>query len=209
MIIPALLTDQRQDLVTMLDLCSGFTDYVQVDIMDGVFVPSQSIGLSDLEGLKCPCRAEAHLMVTDPLAWLDSFKKFGAERIIYSFEINKDHRKIIAKIKEVGLNVGLAVNPSTNIDDFKSLADEVDSLLFMSVNPGFYGAKFIPQVLDKIKAFRSQYPEINIGIDGGIKLDNASLAKAAGVNDICVGSAILKAENPKQAYSEFTRLING
>ena len=209
MIIPALLTDKKEELVKMTELCAGFTDYAQIDIMDGEFVPSRSVGLGDLKGWKLPLRCEAHLMVSDPNAWLEPFKALGAERIIYHFEIKKDHRKILAKIREMGLGTGLAINPATEIDEFRFLIEEVDTVLFMSVNPGFYGAPFIIQTLEKIRNFKDEYPEKQAGIDGGIKQDNLLKVKQAGVDYVCVGSAILKNENPAQSYGEFVKLFNG
>lgn len=208
MIVPALLTDKKENLIEMIDLCSKFTDYVQIDIMDGKFVPSKSISILDLKGWKSRIRCEAHLMVSDPLSWLKPFKKLGAERIIYHFEISKDHLEIISKIRQAGLSAGLAVNPPTTLEEFDSLVASVDTVLFMSVNPGFYGAKFMPEVLEKIKAFKNKYPRKQVGIDGGIKPDKAVLARKAGVDCICVGSAILKSSNPKRAYENILKVAN-
>ena len=208
MIIPALLTDKREELIRMINLCAGFTDYVQIDIMDGEFVPSQSVTLQDLAGWKSPIRCEAHLMVSDPYLWLQAFKALGADRIIYHFEINKDHKKIISKIREMGMGVGLAVNPSTEIDDFRYLVEELDTVLFLSVNPGFYGAPFIPGVLEKIRDFKNKYPQKQIGIDGGIKQGNLLQVKEAGLDYVCVGSAILKSDNPSKSFGEFVKLFN-
>lgn len=207
MIVPALLTDQKDKLIEMTEICSGFTDYVQVDIMDGVFVPSKSVTIQDLKGVKLPVRCEAHLMVYQPLDWLDVFKEIGAEKIIYHFEIGGDQQALIHKIKEEGFRVGVAINPPTKIEQLKPILTDIDSVLFMSVNPGFYGANFIPEVLKKVKNFKSAHQNIKIGIDGGIKMDNLKAAKDAGVNDICVGSAILKSDFPKKAYKEFTRVV--
>jgi len=208
MVIPALLTDKKDELSAMLKVCSEFCDYAQIDIMDGEFVPSSSIAISDLKGLSLPLRCEAHLMVRGPLKWLEPFKKIGAEKIVYHFEIEKNHFEIISKIRKAGMNVGLAVNPPTTIKEFEHLVDKVDTVLFLSVNPGFYGAAFISEVLEKVRAFKAKYPNKNVSIDGGIKLNNAQKAKNAGVDDICVGSAILKSKNPKQAYLEFLNLLN-
>ncbi len=208
MVVPALLTDKKEDLISMLNACSEFTNHVQVDIMDGEFVPSKSISILDLEGLQCPLRSEAHLMVSDPFSWIEPFKRFGTERIIYHFEIKEDHLKIINAIKNKGLKTGIAINPSTKIDDFRPLVKEIDMFLFMSVNPGFYGAEFMPQVLEKIRSFKDEFPHKLVGIDGGIKFDNLLSAKYAGVDYVCVGSAILKADSPKEAYLKFSGLIN-
>lgn len=209
MIVPALLTDSREELIKMVTLCAGFTDHVQIDIMDGEFVQSQSIKIQDLKNWKSSLRCEAHLMVSDPKIWLETFKALGAERIIYHFEIKKDHQEVIAKIRDMGLKVGLAINPSTQIEQFKHLVNDVDMILFMSVNPGFYGAPFIPQVLDKIRSFKNQYPKKEVGIDGGIKQDNLLKVKRSGVDYVCVGSAILKNSEPACAYEEFIKLFNG
>ncbi|MDP8289892.1 MAG: ribulose-phosphate 3-epimerase [Candidatus Susulua stagnicola] len=209
MIVPALLTSKKEDLIQMVDICAKFTNYVQIDIMDGEFVSSKSITIQDLGGWKSSIGCEAHLMVSDPYPWLQSFKNVGASRIIYHFEIDKDHKKIITKIKEMGLGVGLAVNPATKIDDFRYLVGELDTILFMAVNPGFYGAPFIPGVLEKIKNFKNEYPQKKIGIDGGIKQDNLIQVRQAGLDYVCIGSAILKNNNPAKSFEEFVKLFNG
>jgi ribulose-phosphate 3-epimerase len=209
MIVPALLTSQKDELIKMTNLCAQFTNFVQIDIMDGEFVPSRSVAPQDLAGWKSPTKCEAHLMVNDPLVWIQAFKELGAERILYHFEIEKDHVQIIEKIKEAGLEAGIAVNPQTKIEEFQYLIDKIDAVLFMSVNPGFYGAPFIPEVLEKIKAFKEKYPAKLTAIDGGVKLDNFSQVKLCGVDIICVGSAILKAQDPAEAYEKFNKLLNG
>ena len=209
MVIPALLTSKREDLIQMVDVCAGFTDYVQIDIMDGEFVPSKSVTVEDLADWKPSIHCEAHLMVSDPYSWLETFKTLGAKKIIYHFEIDKDHKKIITKIREMGLGVGLAVNPATKIDDFRYLVGELDTILFMAVNPGFYGAPFIPEVLEKIKNFKNEYPQKKIGIDGGIKQDNLLQVKQTGLDYVCVGSAILKNNDPARSFKEFVKLFNG
>ncbi len=207
-IIPTILTDNREELLEMLKITKEFTDYVQIDIMDGKFVPSRSITIDDLKEINFPIASEAHLMVEDPSKWIEPFKEFGAQRIIYHYEISEDHYQIISQIRKSGLSPGLAVNPSTSIDEFKNLVEEVEMVLFMSVNPGFYGSNFIPQVLEKIAQFKKLFPNKRIGIDGGIKQDNLKLVKELGIDYICVGSAILKSSNPKESYQQFNILLN-
>jgi len=200
MIVPALLTEKRQDFIDMLNTCAQFTGYVQVDIMDGKFVSSKSIQIDDLEGISSPVSFEAHLMVEEPLEWLESFKNLGAKKIIFHFEIDKNHIDSIKKIKSKGMLAGIAVNPKTKIEEFEYLLNYLDSVLFMSVIPGYYGSAFIPEVLEKIKEFKKNYPEKQAGIDGGIKFSNIKDVMRSGVDYACVGSAILKAENPIEAY---------
>lgn len=203
MIVPALLTDKKEELVRMIDVCSEFTDCVQVDIMDGKFVASTSVTAQDLKDVRVPLNSEAHLMVNDPLAWVSVLKDVGVKRILFHSEIDADLREIIDAIKLEGLEVGLALNPATEAETIEHLLEEIDVVLFMSVVPGFYGAKFIPAVLDKIRAFKERCPWMTTAIDGGIKLDNVEEVVASGVDIICVGSAILKAEDPAQAFLEF------
>jgi ribulose-phosphate 3-epimerase len=207
-VVPAILTNTRENLLDMAETCSGFCNYVQIDIMDGKFVPSKSITIEDLRGVRFPTKSEAHLMVNEPLEWVAAFKAAGSHRIIYHFEIQKDHPGVIDAIKKQNLEVGLAINPSTKIKDFDFLVDRVDCVLFMSVVPGFYGSKFIPEVLDKIKEFKKLYPNKCAGIDGGVKADNVSAVAKSGVDYICVGSAILKAANPKEAYLKIKDSLN-
>ncbi|MCK9574177.1 MAG: ribulose-phosphate 3-epimerase [Candidatus Omnitrophica bacterium] len=199
-VLPAILTDKKEELIDMTNSCSKFCNYVQIDVMDGEFVPSKSISLADLKDIRFPLRSEAHLMVTEPLEWVKAFKNAGSHKIIYHFEIQNQHLRIIETIRKQNLEVGLAINPSTRLNDFSFLVDKVDSVLFMSVIPGFYGSKFIPEVLDKIKEFKKIYPSKCVGIDGGVKADNVLTIAQSGVDYVCVGSAILKATNPKDAY---------
>lgn len=209
-VVPAILTESKQALISMLNVCAEFTDYVQVDIMDGKFVPSLSIDRAELSSISLPVRGEVHLMTVDPGAWLDSCAKSGAERVIYHYEINGDHKRIISDIRSMGLSPGIAVNPDTGIDEISGIVESVDVILFMSVVPGFYGSKFIPAVLRKISRFRELFPDIKTetGIDGGVKMDNAGRIMKLGLDYICVGSAILKSPDPAKAYREFTALKN-
>jgi ribulose-phosphate 3-epimerase len=206
-IVPAILTNNREQFLRMLNLSKEFADYIQIDIMDGEFVPSKSVTAKDIEDVSTPLRSEVHLMVKNPKTWLASLRRFGAERIIYHYEIDRDHKEIISQIKEYKFKVGLAINPSTSIEDFRYLIKDVEVILFMSVEPGFYGNKFIPQVLDKIRKFRRLFPEKQIGIDGGIKYDNIKVVAKLGLDYACVGSAIFGALNPAQAYFKFKEII--
>jgi ribulose-phosphate 3-epimerase len=207
-IVPAVLTDKREEFISFFNQAESFCQQVQIDIMDGKFVPSRSILKKDLEGLKARRYAEAHLMAEDPLSWLDAFRRFGAKRIIFHFEIKDDKDKIISQIRARNLEVGLAINPPTKVEEFRHLVDRIDTVLFMAVYPGFYGAEFVPQVLDKIKEFKRLYPQKPIGIDGGIKLDNVKEIGLLGIDFICVGSAIFNTANPAQAYKDFVHTIN-
>lgn len=205
-IVPTLLTEKIDELKNMLNICRNFTDYVQIDIMDKEFVPSKSISFSDLEKINLPIEAELHLMVKDPLLWVRDWRKI--KRIIYHYEIEKSHQEIIKAFKEKGFKVGMALNPQTPWQVLTEFLKDLDLVLFMSVNPGFYGSKFIPEVLEKIKEFRKAYPEKLIGIDGGIKYENIKKVIELKVNYIYIGSAIIKNPSPQEAFSRFKKLIS-
>jgi ribulose-phosphate 3-epimerase len=174
--------------------------------MDGDFVPSRSVACAQIAKLKPGVKWEAHLMVRHPEDCLEEFKKAGAQKIVFHYEATPEPEKIIRKIRKLGMEAGLAVNPETSIKTIAPLVDKVDSVLFLAVNPGFYGAKFIPEVLDKIVEFRKLYPKKEIGIDGGVKENNIGEIARTGVDVIFIGSAIFLQPDPAASYRRLTAL---
>lgn len=202
-IVPAILTDRREDLQRLLNEAEKFAEYVQIDFMDGRFVPSRSVTPADLYGIATTLACEAHLMVEDPHECLPDLVAFGFARIIFHVEVNTDPRTIIGSIKQHDREVGIAINPDTDVTHLGHVIPHIDSVLFLAVSPGFYGSPFIPDVLDKIRRFRQSHPSIVIGIDGGVSLDNISEIKALGVNYACVGSRVMLSKNPGESYRAF------
>ncbi len=207
-IVPSVLTDNPEALAKMLCESDKFTDFVQIDIMDGIFVQSTSISINDITKIKTSLRWEAHLMVKNPEKYIQAFAKAGVEQIIFHYEATYSPDKLIGLIHNLGVKAGMAINPDTPISVIYPVADKVDSILFMSVIPGFYGSKFIPEVIDKIKDLRRIYPEMPLSIDGGIKENNISLIAKTGVNSICVGSAIFCQDNMSESYKRLEDLSN-
>ena len=206
-IVPAVLTENVQDLELMLTQAETFTDFVQIDFMDADFVPSKSIAAEGLAGIKINIGWEAHLMVNDPVYYLSSFNTHGLKRAIFHWEANPHPESIVSDIRNLGLEVGLAINPETSLSDFEGVVDKVDAVLFLTVHPGFYGSPFIPEVLEKIKDFRSHFPSKVIGVDGGISLKNIETVRSSGADYACVGSRIFRHDDPRQSYEEFIRTI--
>ncbi len=206
-LVPAILTDDPKALEKMVCTAETFTNYVQFDIMDGQFVPSKSITREHLANLTMKLKWEAHLMVMDPEKYLSGFHQAGAQRVIFHYEATSSPREVISQARRLGLKVGLAVNPETAIPSFLPLASVLDSVLFMTVHPGFYGSQFLPEVLDKIKAFRKLQPDMEIGVDGGIKENNITQVARAGVDLICVGSAIFLQPDPATAFRRLQTLV--
>lgn len=205
-IVPAILTDDPAALKKMVRLAESFTNFAQFDIMDEKFVPSNSISFTEIAALKTKLTWEAHLMVFHPEEYLDDFRRAGAKKIVFHFEATPTPRVIIRIIKKYGMKVGLAINPETPIKSFSNLVTQLDSVLFLSVNPGFYGAKFIPEVLEKISVFRKDYPDIEIGIDGGIKENNIAGIARTGVNVIYIGSGVFLQPDPAASYRRLKTL---
>jgi ribulose-phosphate 3-epimerase len=205
-VVPAILTDDPATLEKLVRQAESFTDFAQFDVMDGKFVPSHSISCDQIAALKTKLTWEAHLMMLHPEDCLADFKKAGAKKIVFHYEATPSPHDTIRQIKKLGMKSGLAVNPETQVSAIASLIKEVDSVLFLSVKPGFYGAKFIPEVLNKIVEFRKDYPKIETGIDGGVREDNIAQIARTGVNVIYVGSAIFLQPDPTASYRRLQAL---
>ncbi|GAH68191.1 unnamed protein product, partial [marine sediment metagenome] len=133
----------------------------------------------------------------------------GAQKVVFHYEATSTPGKVISLARGLGLRVGLAINPETPISAILPLANEVDSVLFLSVNPGFCGSKFIPEVMDKIVEFRAACSDMEIGIDGGIKESNIAQIARTGVDVIYVGSAIFRQPKPGESFNRLTALVQG
>jgi ribulose-phosphate 3-epimerase len=206
--VPAILTDSPATLEKLVHMAESFTDYAQFDLMDGHFVPSRSITSRDIIALKPKINWEAHLMVLQPEDCLEDFKKAGAKKIVFHFEAVASPEKMIELIRKQDMKVGLAINPETAIPAFKNLVPEVDSVLFMAVHPGFYGAKFLPETLDKIREFRKTYFKTEVGLDGGVKENNIQDIVRSGVDVVYVGSAIFLQPDPAAAFRHLSALVH-
>lgn len=197
-IVPAILTKNKTELDKKIKQAEKLVDRVQIDIMDGKFVPNITIKASDLK--KNPnLFIEAHLMIVKPEKQIAQFAKV-ADLIIVHFEVCKSLKKlkeIIRKIKNYDLKAGVALNPETPLAKIKGILDEVDLVLLMTVRPGFGGQEFMLEVLPKIKELRSLAKGIDIEIDGGIKVGTAKKAAEAGANLLVAGTSVFKGEVEK------------
>jgi len=207
-VVPAILTDDFGKLAEMARQTEGYAGYIQLDIMDGRFVPSHSITCQQAAAVSFEIPWEAHLMVEKPEQQLECFKQAGARKIIFHYEATDSAGEVVSLARCLGLGVGLAVNPEPPVSAVLSLVEQLDSVLFLAVQPGFYGARFLPEVLDKIAELRSARSDIEIGIDGGIKENNIKLVAGSGVNDIYVGSAIFLDAQPAEAFRRLQALAD-
>lgn len=203
-----MLTDDVSALNQMVKAISSAVQWAQVDIMDGQFVPSKSIGWQEIKAAKPKFDWEAHLMVKEPESYFSGFKSARARRIIFHFEAVTDPKVTIDTARKLDLDIGMALNPGTPVSAVAEYLPLLDSILIMSVIPGFYGSKFIPEVLDKVGEIRAIRPEIPIGIDGGIKESNILEVAASGVGDICVGSGIFLSADPAASWRHLQTLVD-
>lgn len=208
-IIPAILTDKPEELRKMITQAEDFCDLAQIDIMDGRFVPSKSISAEDMMKIKTNLKLEVHLMVEEPTKYLEAFKRAGAKRIVFHYESKESPSAVIMKIRALGLEAGIAINPETPIADIEKFFRGIDILLFLSVNPGFYGSKFLPEVCEKAKALKDRKEKPVIAMDGGIKADNILLIRDSGVDIACVGSGIYGKGDAKQNYQSLLKKLSG
>lgn len=188
-------------------------EYIHFDVMDGMFVPSISFGMPVLKSIRNATEQfmDAHLMVQEPIRYIEAFKSAGADLVTIHLEACEDVEATIAKIRECDMKVGLSICPETDVKEVEHLLSKIDMLLVMSVHPGFGGQKFIPESLDKIRAIRKMVDEqglaVDIQVDGGIYLANVRDVLDAGANIIVAGSAVFggdPAENTK-AFMEILK----
>ena len=179
----------------------GGADMIHVDVMDGHFVPNLTIGPPVIKALKknCSLKFDVHLMISPVHKYIEAYADAGADIITIHPEATENLENSIKKIKEKNKKVGVSLNPKTKIDLIIDLLDQIDLVLIMSVNPGFGGQKFMPEVLDKIKELKKireqKKLDFDIEIDGGINFDNCKSAIDAGANILVSGTTVFKSND--------------
>jgi ribulose-phosphate 3-epimerase len=176
-------------------------DMIHVDVMDGHFVPNLTIGPPVIKALRkqCSIKFDVHLMISPVHKYIEAYADAGADIITIHPEATENLEESIAKIKSLNKKVGISLNPESKLDLITNYLEKIDLVLIMSVNPGFGGQKFMPEVLDKVKKLRDIKSENNmnfdIEIDGGINFDNCRSAIEAGANILVSGTTIFKSNN--------------
>lgn len=202
---PAILVKTVDELNQRLKEVEPYVERVHIDIMDDIFVPNKTIQPENMTDFKTKLMKEVHLMVEDNEKYVDKFLKLGFDMIIVHAESCKDIPRIIKKVKGRGKKVALSINPPTSLSAIKNYLDDLDMVLIMSVNPGFSGQSFDPSVLQKIRELRSMKKDLDIEVDGGIKVGNARLVAEAGANIIVSCSGIYNFEDKKKAIEELMK----
>jgi ribulose-phosphate 3-epimerase len=187
-------------------------DWLHLDVMDGRFVPNISFGFPVIEKIRKATNkvCDVHLMIVEPEKFAEDFKKVGADRLTVHAEACPHLHRNIQQIKSLGMKAGVAVNPHTPVSSLADVLADLDTVLIMSVNPGFGAQKFIPHSFTKIKEIRrmidDQKLNVLIEVDGGVTLENAKQLIYAGVDVLVAGNTVFKSADPKATIAALKKI---
>ena len=203
-ITPSILAADLGHLQDDVASIENVADWLQVDVMDGHFVPNLSFGAPVIASLKTKLPIDIHLMVSNPADRVAEFLKLHVANITFHAEAvtgTAQRKALIAAIRAGGATAGIALSPDTPVAAIDDVLDDIDLVLVMSVHPGFSGQKFLPQVLDKVRTLRARKPSLMIQMDGGIDAKTAALCRGAGANNLVAASAIFGAKDRAAAIA--------
>ncbi len=207
MIAPSILSADFANLAAEAR-AAGDSDWLHVDVMDAHFVPNLTLGLPVVESLlkATDIPIDCHLMIEDPARWAPPYAEAGAYNVTFHAEATDDPVAVAKDIRAAGAKAGLSLKPGTDLEPYLKILTEFDTLLVMSVEPGFGGQSFMPEVLDKVRAIRKKVDSgalrLLVEIDGGINADTIEQAAEAGVDCFVAGSAVYGAADPAVAVTK-------
>lgn len=193
----------------------GGAKYLHIDVMDGVFVPSISYGMCVVQSLRKikDIVFDVHLMITEPIRYIEEFAKAGADIITVHLEACEDVKATLLKIKECGCKVGLSIKPGTAVEEVQPYLEMVNMVLIMCVEPGFGGQKFIEASTERVQKVRKMIVDaglsVDVEVDGGINIQNVDMIVEAGANVIVAGSAVFGGDVLANAKAFTEKLENG
>lgn len=215
-IAPSILAADFSDLRTALTYCDRApADFIHLDVMDGHFVPNLTIGPAVIKALRPHSKTffDVHIMVSDPIKWIEPFALSGADGITFHVEANGSPGEIIDYIKSFNKKVGITLKPGTNVELIEPFLEWVDLILIMSVEPGFGGQSFIPESIERIRSIRKFLDRrdlsdrVAIQVDGAVDLNNAAEIVAAGADILVAGTAIFGTPYPTENIRKFREIV--
>ena len=204
-IVPAIIAKNQNELNERLLKVKKYVDLVQLDVMDNKFVPNTSL-FFDFFLPKTKCQFEAHLMVQDPEDWIEKYG-YKVDTVLVHYESCNNPKKMIEQVKTDGKKIGFVLNPETPISKITGFLNDIDQVLIMTVNPGFYGSPFLSEMLQKISDLRILKPRLDIEVDGGITNKTISFVDKAGANMFVSGSYIVKSDNVEEAINSLKKIV--
>ncbi|MBR2616003.1 MAG: ribulose-phosphate 3-epimerase [Clostridia bacterium] len=186
-------------------------EYLHLDVMDGMFVPNISLGPGMISSIRkvSDIVFDVHLMIQDPIRYIDDFAKAGADIITFHYEACDNHKEVIDKIHSYGIRAGMSVKPYTDANLMVPFLPDLELALIMTVQPGFGGQKFMPEAMPNLEklnaAIRSLGKEMDLEVDGGINLENACIVKERGANVLVAGSAVFGAKDVAATVRDFLK----
>ncbi len=198
-IIPAINSETQEDYERKLKLVEPYTNWIQVDIEDGIFAPRKTIS-SDVVGFyETPLKIEVQLLVADVESWVEDFLAIGVDRVVFPIETAKNAANVINKIKKSGTQASVSLNPDTPLNKAESILHLLDTVLIMTVYPGPSGQDFVDTGLANIKKIRNLYPKLAIEVDGHITPKTAKIVVEAGADILISGSFIFNSNDVQGA----------
>ncbi|RLL88708.1 ribulose-phosphate 3-epimerase [Petrotoga sp. HKA.pet.4.5] len=211
-IYPSILAADFLNLAQEIEKVSKDADGIHLDIMDGVFVPNITFGFPIVESIRKKFKdiyLDAHLMIVEPDKYLENFSKSVNSITVHYEAVTHLHRTVL-KIKELGCEAGVTLNPHTPVSLLEEILPYVDKVLIMSVNPGFTGQHFIETTYEKVRKLRRLSDEkglnVEIMVDGGVNKQNIGLLHQSGVNTFIIGASVFYSENPSQEIIELKKV---
>lgn len=204
-ISPSMLSADFANLERDLKKCEDAgADLIHLDVMDGHFVPNITIGAPVIKAMKKVSNVpfDVHLMISEPLKYINDFADAGADIITFHVESDSDVNETIDKIIECGCKPALSVKPNTPIDAVYPYIDKLSMVLVMTVEPGFGGQSFMEDMMPKIEKLRADYPDLDIQVDGGVNTETVKTCAKAGANIFVAGSAVFKSDDMAKTISE-------
>lgn len=212
-IAPSILSADFLNLGRDIEMVNNSeADWFHLDVMDGVFVPNISYGMSIISQMKKAAKKtmDVHLMIVEPERYFEDFKKAGADILTIHYEASRHLHRSLQAIKALGMKAGVSLNPHTPVHLLENIITDIDLVLIMSVNPGFGGQKFIPQALDKVRSLKEMINKAGcntlIEIDGGVTLDNAAEIIAAGADALVAGNTVFSSPDPAATIKKLKEL---